>query len=196
MRAGMSLLPLCQWLAATEWSVALHESVYAYPIVESIHVWALCVFLGMAIMLDLRLVGLIMRDVPVSQVARRLLPWTVGGFAVMIASGILLFYAIPVRTYQNIFFRAKLVMLVLAGINAWVFHATIWRRVASWDRDAITPRAARFAGMASLVLWAGIVFAGRMIAYNWFDCAKHPPRVVYELAGCTPESASAAGGAR
>src|SRR5712671_6320135 len=186
----MSLLKLCQWLAATEWSVALHESVYAYPVVESVHVWALCVFLGMAIVLDLRLVGLTMRDVPVSQVARRLLPWTAGGFAVMIASGILLFYAIPVRTYQNIFFRAKLVMLVLAGINAWVFHATIWRRVASWDRDAIAPRAARLAGVASLVLWAGIVFAGRMIAYNWFDCGKQPPPVIYTLAGCTLETAS------
>src|SRR5712671_447487 len=184
----MSLLKLCQWLAATEWSVALHESVYAYPVVESVHVWALCVFLGMAIVLDLRLVGAILRDVPVSQVARRLLPWTVAGFVVMIASGVLLFFAIPVRTYQNIFFRVKVVLLVLAGINAWVFHATIWRRVASWDRDPVTPRAARFAGVASLVLWACIVFAGRMIAYNWFDCGKQPPPLVYSLAGCTPET--------
>jgi hypothetical protein len=189
--ATMTLLPLCQRLAASQWSIALHESVYAYPIVESVHVWALCVFLGMAIMLDLRLVGVVMRDVPVSQVARRLLPWTVAGFLVMIASGILLFYAIPVRTYQNIFFRAKLVLLVLAGINAWVFHATIWRRVRSWDLQPIAPRGARVAGLASLVLWAGIVFAGRMIAYNWFDCAKQPPRVVYNLAGCTPETAAA-----
>ena len=189
----MSLLRLCQWLAATEWSVALHESVYGYPIVESVHVWALCVFLGMAIMLDLRLVGLVMPDVPVSQVARRLLPWTAAGFVVMIASGLLLFYAIPVRTYQNLFFRIKVVLLVLAGINAWVFHATIWRRVTSWDLDPIPPRGARFAGMASLVLWAGIVFAGRMIAYNWFDCAKQSPGVVYNLAGCTPETSGHGG---
>lgn len=192
----MSLLKLCQWLAATQWSVGLHESVYAYPIVESVHVWALCVFLGLAIMLDLRLAGFIMGDVPVSQVARRLLPWTTAGFAVMIVSGALLFFAIPVRTYQNIFFRAKVVMLVLAGINAWVFHATIWRRVASWDLDPVPPSAARFGGIASLVLWTGIVFAGRMIAYNWFDCAKQSPGVVYTLAGCTPETASRHGGAR
>jgi hypothetical protein len=192
----MSLLKVCQWLAATEWSVALHESVYAYPIVESVHVWALSVFLGMAIVLDLRLVGLVLRQVPVSQVARRLLPWTIAGFAVMIASGLLLFFAIPVRTYQNIFFRAKLVMLVLAGINAWVFHATIWRRVASWDLDPVTPPAARFAGAASLILWAGIVFAGRMIAYNWFDCGKQPPPAIYRLAGCTPDTASAGHGGR
>ena len=190
----MSLLKACQGVAVTEWSVALHESVYGYPIVESVHVWALCVFLGMAILLDLRLVGLIMPDVPVSQVARRLLPWTVAGFAVMIVSGALLFFAIPVRTYQNIFFRVKVVLLILAGMNAWVFHATIWRSVASWDRDAVTPRAARFAGVASLILWAGIVFAGRMIAYNWFDCAKQPPSLVYNLAGCTPETSSAHGG--
>jgi hypothetical protein len=192
----MSLLWVCQWLAATEWSVALHESVYMYPIVESVHVWALCVFLGMAITLDFRLVGLILRDVPVSQVARRLLPWTVAGFAVMIVSGALLFFAIPVRTYQNIFFRAKVVMLILAGINAWVFHATIWRRVASWDLDPVLPRGARVAGLASLVLWAGIVFAGRMIAYNWFDCGKQPPRTIYTLAGCTPETASSSHGGR
>ena len=190
----MSLLKACQWLATTDWSVALHESVYGYPIVESVHVWALCVFLGMAIMLDVRLVGWIMPDVPVSQVARRLLPWTVAGFAVMIVSGALLFFAIPVRTYQNIFFRVKVVLLILAGMNAWVFHATIWRSVASWDRHPVTPRAARFAGVASLILWAGIVFAGRMIAYNWFDCAKQPPRLVYNLAGCTPETSSAHGG--
>ena len=190
----MTLLPFCQWLAATDWSVALHESVYGYPIVESVHVWALCVFLGLAIMLDLRLVGLVMPDVPVSQVARRLLPWTAAGFVVMIASGLLWFYAIPVRTYQNLFFRIKVVMLVLAGINAWVFHATIWRRVASWELEPTPPRGARLAGVASLVLWVGIVFAGRMIAYNWFDCAKQPPGVVYSLAGCTPETASGHGG--
>jgi hypothetical protein len=94
----MSLLGFCQWLESTSWSVALHESVYAYPIVESVHVWALALFLGLAITLDLRLLGAVMRDVPVSQVTRRLLPWTTAGFIVMIASGVLLFYAIPVRT--------------------------------------------------------------------------------------------------
>jgi hypothetical protein len=75
-------------------------------------------------------------------------------------------------------------MLVLAGLNAWVFHAGIWRRVARWDLDPITPRAARTAGALSLVLWGAIIVSGRMIAYNWFDCDKPQPPLVVWAAGC------------
>ena len=140
-------------------------------------------------MLDLRLIGVTLRRVPVSEVARRLLPWTVAGFVVMVISGALLFYAIPVRSYQSIFFRIKVVALVLAGLNAFVFHSTIDRRIAEWDRDPVPPRAARRAGARSLVLWAIIVVAGRMIAYNWFDCDKQPQRpIVNALAGCVVRS--------
>jgi len=165
----MSLLGICQWLEKTPWSIALHESIWVYPLVESVHVLTLCLFLGTAVMLDLRLLGVILRRVPVSEAAGQLFRWMAAGFVLMVISGSLLFYAIPVRTYLNIFFRIKVVMLVLAGLNAWIFHRTVYRRVAEWDLDPVTPRAARVAGGLSLVLWAAIVVAGRMIAYNWFD---------------------------
>ena len=96
-------------------------------------------------------------------------------------------FANPVRFYHSIWFRMKLVMLVLAGLNASFFHSGIWQRVGQWDRDVITPRRARAAGAASLVLWAAIVVAGRMIAYNWFDCDMPPPSIIVQLAGCTPD---------
>src|SRR5215831_6983186 len=101
----------CRWLESTAGSVALHESIWVYPIVESVHVLTLCLFLGLAVMLDLRLLGVTMRRTPVSEVADRLLPWTFAGFAVMVVSGALLFYAIPVKTYLNIFFRVKVLFL-------------------------------------------------------------------------------------
>ena len=181
------MLGFFKWMADTPWSVALHESLYGYPIVESIHVWALCLFVGLAVVLDLRLTGLSFTSVPVSQIARRILPWTTFGFVLMVISGILLFYAIPVRSYQNIFFRVKLLLLVLAGINAWVFHP---RGIQSWDKDPIPPRSARFAGYASLVLWMTIIFCGRMIAYNWFDCDRpDQAHIISTLAGCeAPEA--------
>jgi hypothetical protein len=181
------LLGFFKWMADTPWSVALHESLYGYPIVESIHVWALCLFVGMAVVLDLRLTGLSFTSVPVSQIARRILPWTTFGFVLMVLSGILLFYAIPVRSYQNIFFRVKLLLLVVAGLNAWVFHP---RGIQSWDKDPIPPRSARFAGYASLVLWMTIIFCGRMIAYNWFDCDRpDQAHIISTLAGCeAPEA--------
>ena len=180
----MSLLALSRWLADTPWSIALHESTFGYPIVESIHVWALCLFVGMAVVLDLRLIGIGFRKVPVSEIAERILPWAVVGFVLMVISGVLLVYAIPVRSYQNLFMRVKVALMVLAGINAWVFHSQVYRKVTDWDRDPIPPRAARIAGTASLVLWIGIIFCGRMIAYNWFDCDKPQSRVIKILAGC------------
>lgn len=165
----MSLTAFCEWLANTRGSIALHESLWVYPVVESVHVLALCLFLGLTVMLDLRLMGVTLRGARVSEVTERLLPWITAGFVLMVASGSLLFYAIPVRTFHNIFFRVKLGMLILAGLNVWVFHSTIYRSVAVWDLDTVPPKRARVAGGLSLALWAGIVVAGRMIAYSWFD---------------------------
>ena len=181
----MSLLPFCQWLAETRGSIALHESLYMYPLVESVHVLTLCLFVGMSVLLDLRLLGVTLRRVPVSEVTERLLPWMIGGFTVMLITGLLLFYAIPIRSYQNIFFRLKLITLALAGLNAWYFHESVHKQVADWDHDAVTPPRARMAGVLSLVFWAVIVVSGRMIAYNWFDCDMQPqPKIVNTLGGC------------
>jgi hypothetical protein len=181
----MSLLPFCEWLASTPGSIALHESLFMYPLVESVHVLTLCLFVGMTWMLDLRLTGLAFRHVPVADVVKRLQPWMFLGFGIMVVSGVLLFYAIPVRSYQNIFFRTKAVFLILAGVNALRFHTGIFRNVGSWGRDAQPPSRARFAGFASLALWAGIIITGRMIAYNWFDCDKPQPRWVQVATGCS-----------
>jgi hypothetical protein len=163
------VLGFCQWLESTRWSIALHESIWGYPIIESVHVLTLCLFLGLAVMLDLRLLGVTMLRTPASEVMGRLLPWTIAGFAIMVITGALLFYAIPVKTYLNVFFRVKVLFLLLAGVNTAVFHLTISRSMSEWDLDPVPPRRARLAGGLSLVLWAGIVVAGRMIAYNWFD---------------------------
>src|SRR5258707_14151777 len=89
----VSLLPFCEWLATTRGSIALHESLYMYPLVESTHVLTLCVFLGLAIMMDLRLLGIALREVPMTDIKRRLGPWMVGGFAVMVVTGVLLFFS-------------------------------------------------------------------------------------------------------
>src|SRR5579871_6851021 len=75
---AMSLLAFFSRMGESSWSTSLHESQYAYSIIESLHVWTLAVFFGSIIMVDLRLLGLTMRKVPVTEVAGRLLPWTVG----------------------------------------------------------------------------------------------------------------------
>ena len=166
----MPLLNFCEWLATTAGSIALHESRYLFLIVLTLHVMTLCVFVGTAVIVDLRLVGLTMLRVPASELVSRLVPWAAAGFSVMVVSGCLLFYAAPLDRYENIFFRAKLAMLVLAGLNVWVFHRTTYRNVDQWDLDRVPPPAARVAGALALALWAAIILAGRLIPYQvyWF----------------------------
>jgi len=183
----MSLLAFFEQLAESPWSVGIHESEIAYSIIESIHVWSMCLFFGLTVIFDLRLLGWTMRKVPVSEFARRLLPWTIAGFVVMVISGVLLFYAIPVRSYQNIFFRFKVILMLLAGLNVWIFHSRVYPKVADWDSDPVPPKTARVAGALSLALWVGVVVSGRMIAYNWFDCDRQPQAdVVNFLTSCVP----------
>ncbi len=165
----MDFLPFIRWLDATPGSVAIRESILLYPVIETTHVLMLCLFLGMIAMLDLRLLGVGLRGVPVSQVAGRLLPWALAGFVLMAVSGALLFYSGPLRAWGNVFFRIKMVMILLTGVNALVFHWTVYQRVVSWDNDARPPLRARVAGFCSLMLWCGVVICGRMQAYNWFD---------------------------
>jgi hypothetical protein len=131
-------------------------------------------FFGLTVIFDLRLLGWTMRKVPVLEFVRRLLPWTIAGFVVVAISGALLFYALPVRSYQNIFFRFKVILMLLAGLNVWIFHSRVYPKVADWDADPVPPKAARVAGALSLALWVGVVVSGRMIVYNWFDCDRQP----------------------
>ncbi|MFP6622379.1 MAG: DUF6644 family protein [Myxococcota bacterium] len=180
----MSLLPFCEWLARTEWSIALHESLYVYPCVETTHVLALLLFVGSVTFVDLRLLGWVFREVPVSEVTARLIPWTIGGFVIVATTGALLFYAIPVRTYLSIFFRIKLIVLVIAGANTMIFHRHTTRDTVAWDHDPRPPFRARISGAVSLLSWATIIVMGRMIAYNWFDCDKPQSDFVNWAAGC------------
>lgn len=162
----MSILSVLQWLAATRWSIALHESVYVWPLLESLHVLCLALFVGTAVMLDLRLLGAAMAHIPASAFTQRLLPWTRGAFVIMVATGVLLFTATPVTYYNNLSFRLKLILMVAAGFNVWFFHARTRRRIADWESLVRPPTAARVAAVVSLAAWTGVVIAGRLIAYE------------------------------
>jgi hypothetical protein len=161
----MSLASFLQWLHDTQFSTMMRESLWAEPIVETIHVLTLTLFLGFAVLLDMRLLGVAMKRRRMSEVLGQLNPWLFGGFAVMIVTGLLLFSGDPVAFYSTTVFKVKMIMLVLAGLNVLIFNATIGRRVAEWDLNLTTPGGAKLAAVVSLILWVLIVAAGRWIAY-------------------------------
>jgi len=154
-----------QWLHDTQFSNVMRESIWAEPIVETIHVLTLTLFLGFAVLLDLRLLGVCLRRRKVSEVLGQLNPFLFVGFAIMVISGLLLFSGDPPAFWGTFFFKIKMVFLILAGLNVLIFNATIGRKVAEWDLAPKTPRAAKVAAVISIVLWVAIVAAGRAIAY-------------------------------
>ncbi len=162
----------------------LHESYYMYNWVESTHVLTLMVSLGMLFLIDLRMLGYALPDVPASKIADRLnIPMLIG-FTVMFITGILLFYAVPIRTSQSLWFRIKMVLLVACAINAYLFHKRMNESVASWDNESRAPSRIRTGAILSLGFWSIIVVCGRFIAYDWFDCSPDSTGFLAAVSGC------------
>jgi hypothetical protein len=157
----MSLLFALQfWLS---WSpfVFIRDSKYGMPAVQSFHLMGLTILLATVLVLDLRLAGMGMRDYGLSWLARQLKPWTLGAIAVMISSGLLMFFATPGKYLGNHPFRLKMLLLCLALL----FHFGVLRRFTRTD-SAAHPRAVDvLVACLSLTLWFGVGWAGRAIAF-------------------------------
>ncbi len=162
----MSLLDWCQWLQDTSLGTSIRESGYAYPFIEGSHVLGLALSVGTVMWFDLRLLGVAMRRDSVSNVFTQVRPWMMLGFVVMFVTGALLFSARAAEAYASTYFRIKLGLLVLGGLNILIFHTTIDRQRDQWDTTDKPPLRARVAGLVSLVLWFCIIAAGRIMAYN------------------------------
>lgn len=165
----MFLRPWFEWVETFESSIAFRESAYVYPLTLTTHVVGMCVFAGLVIMMDLRLLGIGNTKTPLSQIQKRLFPWQLLGMFISAGTGILLVYGQPMRFYVSIAFWIKVVMMAVATANLLAFHYGTYRSIAEWDESRVTPFGARLSGVLSLVLWGGVIVSGRLIAYNWFQ---------------------------
>ena len=163
----MSLRSWFEWVDAFPSSIAMRESLYAFPVLLTLHLISLVMFAGLVVMMDLRLLGVAYRGTPFSEVQAKLFPWQVVGMVVTTVAGLLLFYSQPMRYFGRVLYWIKIALMVLAIVNALVFHLTTYRSVAKWDTSG-PPRGAKVAGGVSLALWAGVVVFGRLTAYDWW----------------------------
>jgi hypothetical protein len=136
-----------------------------WAVVQTVHLAAMTLLVASIAIFDLRLLGLSMNRVPVSRLASRLLPATWMAFGIIVLSGGLMFAAQAPKYCANWVFLAKVFLIFLAGINMAVFHFTVYRRVSKWDETVGTPFSAKLAGSFSVLLWAGVVVAGRWIGF-------------------------------
>jgi hypothetical protein len=162
----MSLFALIHWLNETAFSVYLRESEVAFPLTEAIHLIGLGISVGAILWVDLRLIGVSMRNERVSDIVSRLEPWAVFGFIVMFISGILLFVGKPENYYSTSPFRIKMLLLPFAGLNVLYFHRSVYPQVSKWDHEGgKIPWRARMVGLVSAVVWIVIIVLGRWTAY-------------------------------
>jgi hypothetical protein len=138
----------------------------AMPIVEAVHVVAAVLLFGSVLIVDLRLLGLADSARPYTRVSRETLRLTWLAFAVAAITGSLMFTTSPLTYFANAAFRLKAVALLAAGLNMAVFQLATGRHAAMWNGNAVPPRAARVAGLLSVLLWAAVVLLGRWIGFT------------------------------
>ncbi len=159
------ILGICEWMEQTAVGTSVRESVWLFPIIETVHIFGIVILVGATSVLDMRLMGWTLRDKSVSKLAWQFLPWAWVGFILQVVTGGLLLASEATKMYDNVAFQAKMVLIVVAGINALLFHTIAYQSVGKWENDRVGPWSARAAGIISIVLWFGIVAAGRWIAY-------------------------------
>ncbi len=162
----MSVLGWCQWLQNTPPATGIRESDWLFPLIEGSHILALPLSVGMIVIFDLRLLGLAFRDGAAHRIMNEFPRWSRIGFAVMFITGGFLFMTQAEKAYGNPFFRTKLILLLLLGINAAVFQMIFYPRMAQWDLAGRAPVGVRFCAGLSLVLWIGVIVCGRTMAYQ------------------------------
>ncbi len=155
------LLHLFQWIQDTAVGAAIRESLWMFPIIEAVHLLALALIGGAVLLVDMRLAGLTLTHQPSREVASDAEPWLVGGLAVMLASGLLLFSSEALKCYYNPAFWLKMMFLALAII----FTFTIRRRVAASEDSGVNRTWTRAVALVSISLWSGVGLMGRGIGF-------------------------------
>lgn len=145
-------------------AVAMRKWLWLYPIVEITQIVGFVVLVGSVAMLDLRLLGM-SRTISVTALSRHTLPWALGALLLVVPSGLMMFIAHAGDFVSNDAFIAKMSLLTLAGVNAMWFRVGPWQEVRNWDTGVSAPLAARLSAGFSLLLWAGVISYGRLLAY-------------------------------
>lgn len=156
---------IAHWVAGTTFFTAIRESGLPYPIILSTHLASIAIFGGAILMTDLRILRFAMKSMSITAMYRQTRNWKRIGFCTMAGMGLLLGGAKLDTYYDNPYFQIKMTLLCLVGVHAWYFRPRVYQRSEEIDRAPAVPAKAKAAAWLSLILWTGILFMGRWIAY-------------------------------
>jgi hypothetical protein len=160
---------------ATNFATTIRDSIWMFPIIESIHVISFTVVVGTIAVIDLRLLGLASMHRSFQKMSSDIMKWTWAAFGLAVLTGLTMFTTNARIYYHNPFFRTKMILLILAGLNVTVFELTAGRTSSSWDKSPSTPRIGKVVGVLSLAIWISVIFMGRLIGFTTHPGAVAPP---------------------
>jgi hypothetical protein len=162
----IALSEFSRWLATTSLSHTIQTAGWIIPALQVVHILSVAVVFSSAILVDLRIWRLLQRDVPMPEVVRRFLPTIWPVLLVLLITGSLLIVGEPRRSLLNSTFYLKMALLALAILLTAGLQRSISSSPNFWDKDRRRRMAGRFAATVSILVWCGILFAGRWIAYT------------------------------
>jgi len=151
-----------QWLERTSLSVAINESLWAFAVIEAVHLLALAVIGGAVLVVDLRLLGFAFQKQRVADLARVAQPWLLWSLGAMLLTGFVLFLSLAAsKYYVHDYFWVKMYFLAAA----MVFCFTVRQYIILGDDARANSALAKIVALVSLFLWSGVGFAGKAIGY-------------------------------
>ena len=171
----MDIAAFLESLEASGLATKIRDSLWLFPLIESTHVFGLALVFGTIAIIDLRLLGIASTQRSFKRMASDILKWTWAALALTALTGTLMFITNARVYYHNFFFRTKMLMLVLAGINVLVFELTAGRTIHRWDKAPSAPAAGKAVAALSLAIWIGIIFMGRLIGFTTSRAAVVAP---------------------
>jgi len=151
---------LGEWIYGTTLSGAMRDYAWAVPLVQSIHIIAIAVVVGSALVTELRIAGIVAPDESMSVVAQRYLPWMWRALAVLLVTGLLMIIAEPDRTLTNVPFWIKMLLVSTAVITSIALRRPLLQPLNESSRGP-----AKSLAWILLALWVAVICCGRFIAY-------------------------------
>jgi hypothetical protein len=183
MTIDILLRDLSKWLAATPLSHTIQTNGWVIPTLQTIHILSVAVLFSSAILVDLRFYRALQRDVPLADVARRFLPTIWPVLLILLITGSLLIIGEPRRSLLNNTFYLKMALLAVAVLLTLALQCSLRAAPEFWERDRRRRIAGQLAATVSILVWCGILFAGRWIASSSPD-AGSPTRRSDDAAFC------------
>jgi hypothetical protein len=152
----------CVWLDRTPASQIVQTKAWIVPTVQTIHILAIAVVMSSALMIDLRLIGIVGRDQPIERVSTRFFPLIWWVVLVLLITGIIMIVGEPARSLQNPIFQLKMALLIVALVVTYVLQRLSTNKTLAEGHAALSAQAM---AVVSILLWTGIIFSGRWIAY-------------------------------